>query len=146
AQRLVMYRALAELMQVTRAEINTVSGAAKIQDELTELANTGRLNDLFNEIDGAAKQAIMLQGQGRTKEAIDLYTRQVSFRIANELQPRIDQELKGERDEVTAESAGMAQVQLNARIASILLAALGVLGLGLLGSRLYRSVIRPLEQ
>src|SRR4029077_19770520 len=101
AQRVSMQRALAELMQVTRAEISTVSDTNQIQNELTELANSGRLNDLFNAIDAAAKQAIVLQGQGRTTEAIDPYPRQVAFRLTNELQPRIDHELADERGEMT---------------------------------------------
>src|ERR1700730_11025678 len=133
-------------MQVTKAEVNTVSDTNEIQNELTELANSGRLNDLFNAIDAAAKQSIVLQGEGRTKEAIDLYTRQVAFRLTNELQPRIDHELADERAEMTTESANISQIQFNARVASALLASLSFLCLGVLGAYLYRSVMRPLDQ
>jgi signal transduction histidine kinase len=146
AVRVSMYRALAELTQVTKAEVNTVRGTNEIQNELTELANSGRLNDLFNAIDAAARQAIVLQGEGRTKEAIDLYTRQVAFRLTNELQPRIDHELDDERGEMATESANISQVQFNAGVAATLLASLGVLCLVVLGAYLYRSVVRPLGQ
>jgi signal transduction histidine kinase len=146
ARRVSMYRALAELMRVTRAEINTVSGRNQIQDELSELANSGRLNDLFNAIDAAAKQAIVLQAEGRTKEALDLYTRQVAFRLTNEFQPRIDRELQDERSEMNEESANIAQVQFNAAVAAALLASLCLVCLVALGAYLYRSVMRPLDQ
>jgi two-component system OmpR family sensor kinase len=145
AQRVSVQRALAELMQVTRAEISTV-GANQIQNELTELANSGRLNDLFNAIDAAAKQSIALQAEGRTKEAIDLYTRQVAFRLTNELQPLIDHELGDERGEMTTESANISQVQLNVRLVSALLASLSLLCLVVLGAYLYRSITLPLDQ
>ena len=146
AQRVSMQRALAELMQVTKAEVSTVSGTNEIKNELTELANSGRLNELFNAIDAAAKQSLALQGEGRTKEATDLYTRQVAFRLANELQPLIDHELADERGEMTTESANISRLQFNAAVASTLLASLSLLCLAVLGAYLYRSVMRPLYQ
>ncbi len=145
ATRVNMYRALAELMRVTRAEVSTVSGPTEIQSELPELANSERLSDVFNAIDAAARQAIVLRGQGRTDEAIDVYTRQVAFRLANELQPRIEHELEDERGEMTDESASLAQVRFEARVASAVLAVLAVCCLVLLGGYLYRSVISPLN-
>ncbi len=143
--RVSMYRTLAELMRVTRAEVSTLSGMKQIQGELPEVANSERLAEVFDAIDGAARQAIVLQRQGRTAEAMDLYNRQVAFRLANELRPWIEHELEDERGEMTDESANIAQVQFNARLASAVLASLSVLCLVVLGAYLYRSLMRPLD-
>jgi two-component system OmpR family sensor kinase len=143
--RASMYRTLAELLRVTRAEVNTLSGMKQIQGELPELVNSERLSDVFNAIDEAAKQAIALQRKGRTKEAVDLYARQVAFPLANELQPWIDHELEDERGEMTTESANIARVQFEVRVVFAVLTLLAAVCLALLGAYLYRSVTRPLD-
>lgn len=98
-----MERVLANLARATRQELNVFTGSADLQKELPELEQVRRMTDLYHAIDTSAKRAFTLNANGDGGEAGRVLSREVDFRLTNELQPLIDAGIAEERQEVDAQ-------------------------------------------
>lgn len=97
--RVALERHFARLSQVTRAEIERLSGRGAVDDELHTLDNARRMTELYHAIDRSTARALVLLRDGATDEAIAMFRTDVSFRLTNELQPLIDADILGERSQ-----------------------------------------------
>lgn len=100
-----MDRVLANLARATREELNAFTGSPDLQKELPELETVRRMTDLYHAIDAAAKRAFSLSASGDGGEAARVVSREVDFRLTNELQPLIDAGIGEERAEVADQLA-----------------------------------------
>ena len=105
--RLNMERAFARLTQITRDEISALGGADEIRNQLPDIENTRRMIELYHAIDLAASRALVLQRDGRSTEAMDVFQREVDFRLKNEFAALLDSALQDERNELGSELAGV---------------------------------------
>ncbi len=140
--RVAMARHFARLSQITRDQIAALAGAGDVQGALPELDNTRRMTELYHAIDRSTARMLILLRDGRQEEARSLFNLDIAFRLSNELQPLIDSELQGERDEVREleADAGAAREQLTLVAAAI--AGVGVAGLLLMGLFAFRALRR----
>lgn len=95
-----MDRVLAALTRATREELSIFTGSGDLQKELPELETVRRMTDLYHAIDASAKRAFGLAATGDGGEAARVLSREVDFRLTNELQPLIDAGITEERAEV----------------------------------------------
>lgn len=144
--RLDMEKVFARVNQATRDEIATLGGLAEVQAELPEIEENRRMLELYHAIDVSATRALALQRDGRQIEGIQLFNRDVAFRLANELQPQIDRALREERAEVGEQLDSIHDWQVRLWTAGVVLAVLALICLVALGSLLRRSIARPLEE
>ena len=133
-----MDRVLANLARATREELNAFTGSTDLQKELPELETVRRMTDLYHAIDASARRAFSLAGSGDGGEAARVLSREVDFRLTNELQPLIDAGIGEERDEIAeqVEALTAARNQTFAAAAAAGVALLVVVALlALLASR-----------
>ena len=140
--RVAMERNFARLSQVTRDEIGNIAGVGDVQGELPELDNTRRMTELYHAIDRSTARMLILLREGKQSEAREVFNLEVAFRLSNELQPLIDSELEGERDEVIALEGDAAAAQQRLVITAGTTGAIGVLGMVLIGFAAWRAVGR----
>ena len=126
ASRIEMERSLSRLAQVTRQQIARLGGVDKVATQLPEIDNTRRMIELYHGIDLSATRAQAQQRAGNAGQAMQLFQTEVQFRLANELQPLLDQSLTGERAEIAAELDALARQRFNS--------TMGALATGLVGS------------
>ncbi len=119
-------RVLANLARVTREELNLFTGSAELQRELPELEQVRRMTDLYHAVDASAKRAFALSASGDGGEAARVLSREVDFRLTNEMQPLIDAGIREEGAEVSE------QVDALARSRTTLLSAAAIAGAALL--------------
>lgn len=124
-------RVLANLARVTREELNAFTGSADLQKELPELEQVRRMTDLYHAIDAAAKRAFSLNASGDGGEAARVLSREVDFRLTNEMQPMIESGIREERFEVAEQADAFAQSRTTLLVAGA--AAAGTLFLVLFG-------------
>lgn len=103
-----MDRALAILARATREELNAFTGSDDLQKELPELETVRRMTDLYHAIDASAKRAFSLNSSGDGGEAAHVLSREVDFRLTNEMQPLIDTGIAEERDEIATQVGMLA--------------------------------------
>ncbi|RYE10963.1 MAG: HAMP domain-containing histidine kinase [Hyphomicrobiales bacterium] len=124
-----MDRVLANLTRATRAEMHTLSGPAELQAELPEIEQVRRMVDTYRAIDTAAIRAFRLADNGDAAGARDVMSREVDFRLTNEMQPLISGNIADEAREVSDKLAALAQWRQDAVIASAAAALLLLVGL-----------------
>lgn len=144
--RLDMEKVFARLNQATRDEIATLGGLSEVQAELPEVEENRRMLELYHGIDVNATRALALQRDGRQVEGIALFSRDVAFRLANELQPQIDRALQDERAEVADQLDAIATWQARLWAGGAVLAVAALACLISLGYLLRRSIVRPLGE
>ncbi|KFL27496.1 hypothetical protein JP74_07930 [Devosia sp. 17-2-E-8] len=144
--RLDMEKVFARLNQATRDEIATLGGLSEVQAELPEIEENRRMLELYHSIDLNATRALALQRDGRQVEGIQLFSRDVAFRLANELQPQIDRALQEERAEVAEQLDAIQDWQFRLWAAGVVLAVLALACLVALGYLLRRAIVRPLDE
>ena len=137
-----MDRILARLARATRDELNAFTGSADLQHELPELERVRRMTDLYHAIDAAAKRAFILNGTGDGGEAARVLSREVDFRLTNEMQPLIDAGIDEERAEVSAQLGELAKARTTLTIAAAGTGAGMLVVVGLLAWLLSRRVDR----
>jgi signal transduction histidine kinase len=138
--------AFERLTEVTRAEVSTLDGLDEIQRELSDVEDASRMTELYNAIDRAAQRVFALKDAGRQDEAVDIFRRDVEYRLSNEFEELIEAALQDERNEVTAERA---EVRAQQELAFLGAAALSLVALGasaFLGLNLHRSIARPMRE
>ena len=145
AARIEIERLLARLTQSTRAEITTLSGMDEVQSELPELEGARRVVELYHSIDGAMNNVLSLRRVSQNDAALGVYQRSVSFRLANELLPLLDDAASDERDEIATEIAKVGVAKGPLFIGAGTLVSLGLLSIVALGISLWRSIARPLR-
>lgn len=138
-------RVLANLARATREELNAFTGSADLQKELPELEQVRRMTDLYHAIDAAAKRAFGLNASGDGGEAARVLSREVDFRLANELQPLIDDGIREERAEVAEEAGRFAGARTNLLTAAAAAAGLSVMLVLALGALLNRRMRNALQ-
>jgi len=144
--RLDMEKVFARINQATRDEINTLGGLSEVQAELPEIEENRRMLELYHAIDVNATRALALQRDGRQVEGIQLFNRDVAFRLANELQPQIDRALTSERGEVAEQLDAIHEWQARLLAAGVAIAVVALACLLTLGYLLRRSINRPLAE
>lgn len=140
--RVAMARQFARLSQVTRDQIAALAGAGDVQGALPELDNTRRMTELYHAIDRSTARMLILLREGRQEEARSLFNLDIAFRLSNELQPLIDSELQGERDEVTELEADAEAARQQVTLLAAVIAGVGVAGLLLIGLFALRALRR----
>jgi signal transduction histidine kinase len=80
--------------------------------------------------------------EGKQADARELFNLEIAFRLSNELQPLIDSELQGEREEVEALEADAAAAQQRVIVAAGLTGAVALAGLLLIGLLAWRALHR----
>jgi len=140
--RLAMERSFARLSQVTRDEIGALAGVGDVQGELPKLDNTRRMTELYHAIDRSTARMLIQLREGQQDDARDLFNLEIAFRLSNELQPLIDSELNGERDEVLGLEDAAAAAQQNIAVAAMFAGGGGTIGLLLIGLLAWRSARR----
>lgn len=121
-----MDRVLARLARATREELNAFTGSADLQKELPELESVRRMTDLYHAIDASARRAFTLNSAGDGGEAAQVLSREVDFRLTNELQPLIDAGIGEERGEI-AEQVTMLTAARNQTLAAAAAAGVALL-------------------
>lgn len=140
-----MDRVLANLTRATRAEMHTLSGAAELQSELPELEQARRMVDTYRAIDGAAIRAFRLADSGDVAGAREVLSREVDFRLTNEMQPLITESIADETGEIVGKLAELAEWRRNAILTAGAIALALFLALILLGIWLQRRTKRALN-
>lgn len=140
--RVTMERNFARLSQVTRDEIGGLAGVGDVQAELPELDNTRRMTELYHAIDRSTARMLIQLREGKQADARELFNLEIAFRLSNELQPLIDSELQGEREEVEALEADAAAAQQRVVVAVGLTGAVALAGLLLIGLLAWRALHR----
>ncbi len=142
AARLDLERSFARLSQMTRSRISSAAGSGEIESQLPRLENARRMTELYHAIDRSAARALVLQRDGRPRDAVELFEREVSFRLSNELQPLIASDLGNERGQLQALSAAAAEGRRSALLAGGVVAAAGLGIVALLARGLFAAVRR----
>ena len=140
--RVAMERNFARLSQVTRDEIGAMAGVGDVRGELPELDNTRRMTELYHAIDRSTARMLIQLREGQPDEARQLFNLEIAFRLANELQPLIDSELQGEKDEVSELQDASAAAQHNLTVAAAIAGGVGFAGFLLIGTLAWRAVRR----
>ncbi len=146
AARAEMDEAFERLTEVTRAEVSTLEDLDEIQRELSDVEDASRMAELYNAIDRAAQRVFALQDAGRQEEAVDIFRRDVEYRLSNDFEELIEASLQDERNEVAAERA---EVRAQQELAFVGAGALSLIALAVsafLGVGLHRSIARPMRE
>jgi signal transduction histidine kinase len=142
ASRVAMERNFARLSQVTRDEIGSLAGVGDVTGELPELDNTRRMTELYHAIDRSTARMLIQLREGQQVEARELFNLDIAFRLSNELQPLIDSELDGEREEVDELTADAAAAQQNLVLGAGITGGVAVVGFLLIGLLAWQAVHR----
>lgn len=140
-----MSNAFDRLREVTRAEFSTLDGLDEVRRELSDVEITGRMVELYRAIDVAAERVFALQRDGKQAEAVELFRRDVEYRLSNDFENLLETALNDERDEVARELAEVRERQQGLLRWSVAIALLALLCGAALGFGLNRSIVRPLQ-
>ncbi len=146
AARAEMDEAFERLSTVTRAEISTLDGIDEVQREISDVENASRLNELYKAIDRAAQRVFALQDAGQQQQAVDIFRRDVEYRLSNDFEEIIEAALQDERSEVVAERAEVRAQQEAAFVGAAVLTLIALAASIYLGVSLHRSVARPMRE
>jgi two-component system, OmpR family, sensor kinase len=136
-----MERSLSRLNQATRQQIADLAGMDEVATQLPDVDVTRRMIELYHAIDMSAARALVQQRDGKLAEAAQLFQTEVQFRLANELQPLLENSLEGERKQAAGEFAALASLRGNLAYVIggiVVVGALCLVGVALL---LRRSVL-----
>ena len=143
--RTEMNEAFDRLREVTRAEVSTLSGLDEVRRELSDIEITGRMAELYRAIDGAAEKVFALQREGKQAEAVELFRRDVEYKLSNDFENLLEAALDDERSEVARELAEVREQQQRLLLWSVAIALLAALCGAGLGFGLHRSIVRPVQ-
>ena len=141
-----MERVLANLARATREELNAFTGSPDLQKELPELETVRRMTDLYHAVDASARRAFSLSGSGDGGEAARVLSREVDFRLTNEMQPLIDAGIAEERGEVAAQIDALAAARTRLLVAAAATALVLLLAVVLLAWLAVRRFDRAAAQ
>jgi signal transduction histidine kinase len=85
AARLEMERGFVRLAQEARDQVALASGGPETRTLLADVEQTRRMLELYHAIDLSAARAFVLKRDLRPDEALEIYRRDVDFRLTNEL-------------------------------------------------------------
>lgn len=143
--RAEMQEAFVRLREVTRAEFSTLDGLEEARREISDVEITSRMAELYRAIDGAAERVFALQREGKQAEAVELFRRDVEYRLSNDFENLLESALDDERSEVTRELAEVRDQRRRLLIWAVAISLLAlVCGAGL-GYGLHRSIVRPVQ-
>jgi signal transduction histidine kinase len=120
-------RDFALLDRATRAEIETLEHVEDVATELPEVDATRRVTELYHAIDLATAQALKQVRDGNATDGRQIYMGQVRFRLANELEPQLENQLELEQKDVASGRDDLAGLLRNAAIFGVGIAGLGIL-------------------
>ncbi|MDR4308647.1 HAMP domain-containing protein [Chelatococcus sambhunathii] len=143
--RAEMKEAFDRLREVTRAEVSTLSGLDEVRRELSDIEITSRMEELYRAIDGAAERVFALQREGKQAQAVELFRRDVEYRLSNDFENLLEAALADERSEVSRELAEVREQQRLLLFWSVAIALLAALCGAGLGFGLHRSIVRPVQ-
>jgi signal transduction histidine kinase len=138
-------KAFEDLQRVTREEFSTIRSQDEMQRELSDVEMSARLSELYADIDKAADEVFALQDAGRKDRALEVFRKDVEYRLANDLENLIDVALVDERSEVSAARAEVSHKQQLLFIATLASALTALVAGAGLGFGLHRSIIKPVE-
>ena len=107
--RLDMERGFVRLTQEAREQASAAPGGTETRDLLTDVENTRRMLELYHAIDLAAARAFVLARDGQRPEALQVYQREVEFRLTTELSTLLDDAVTEEQQRLEAENARWAE-------------------------------------
>ena len=143
--RVEMERGLSQLMAVTRAEIAGLTDMAEVETELRDLENARRMVELYHAIDSSAARAIALDRDGDRETALQMFQREVAFRLTNELQTLLDTAVREERNEVAGEFAEIRGLQQTLLVWAGIIVVVAIASVVVLGLLLHRAIVPPLR-
>ena len=135
AARIAVTRALARLTQATRNAISGLADSGAVAEALPGLEDAQRIAELYYAIDRSSNQAISNKRDLQTAVAIEIFRREVAFRLDNEVQPLLDaaaQSASADADAVTSAAKGRTDLIRLWGFAAVALLGLGTLCTGLL--------------
>lgn len=141
-----MRDAFARLGEVTRGEVTTMRNLEEVRRELFDVETASRMAELYRAIDAAAERVFAFQREGKQTDAVELFRREVEYRLSNDFDNLLESALDDERSEVARE---FAEVRIQQRLLFIGSVALGLLALlsgAALAFGLARSIVRPLQE
>ncbi|MFM9858033.1 ATP-binding protein [Pseudoxanthobacter sp. M-2] len=138
-----MDEAFALLAEVTRAEVSTFNSVEEVRRELSDVEELATLRELYRAIDRAAEQVFGLKAEGRMDAAVEVFRRDVEYRLANDFENQIEAALQDERDEVAGELADVRRMQNRLFIGAGVFSAIALIAGGALGWVLSRSIVGP---
>lgn len=145
AARDEMKSAFERLREVTRAEVSTLSGMDEVSRELSDVEMTSRMAELYRAIDGAAERVFALQREGKQAEAVELFRRDVEYRLSNDFENLLESALDDERSEVARELQEVRDHQRRLLAWSVAIGLLALICGAALAFGLNRSIVRPLH-
>lgn len=140
-----MNHAFERLREVTRAEMGTLDGLDEVRREISDVEIMGRMVELYRAIDGAAEKVFALQRDGKQADAVELFRRDVEYRLSNDFESLLESALNDERSEVARELAEVRERQTRLLVWSVAIALLALICGAGLGFWLHRSIVRPLQ-
>ena len=143
--RAEMVSAFDRLREVTRAEVSTLSGVEEVRRELSDVEISSRMTELYRAIDVAAERVFALKREGKQAEAVELFRRDVEYRLSNDFEKLLESALADERGEVARELEEVRVQQRRLLIGSILISVLALACGAALGFGLHRSIVRPAQ-
>lgn len=146
AARVRMERTFANLTRVTRAEIITLRNMNAVEAELPKVDNARRMLELYHGIDMSANQALKLKRVGEPEQANLAFQRNVEFRITNELQPLLQNDLSQETAKMSTLAGRMRHLEFEMGIAVVAAAVLAIAGVGALAVMFHRAVVVRLHR
>lgn len=88
--RLDMERGFMRLTQEARDQAAAAPSGAETRDLLSDVENARRMRELFHAIDLSAARAVVLVRDGEAEAALQVYEREVDFRLSTELATLLD--------------------------------------------------------
>ena len=140
-----MRDAFERLREVTRAEVSTLHDMEEVRRELSDVEMASRMAELYRAIDGAAERVFALQREGKQAEAVELFRREVEYRLSNDFENLLESALDDERSEVARELAEVRTQQRRLLFGSVAIGFLALISGAALAFGLARSIIRPLQ-
>lgn len=141
-----MRDAFVRLREVTRAEISTMHDLEEVRRELSDVETASRMAELYRAIDQAAERVFALQRDGKQAEAVELFRREVEYKLSNDFENLLESALDDERSEVARELAEVRTQQRRLLMGSVAIGLLALLSGAALAFGLARSIVRPLQE
>jgi len=107
--RLDMERGFVRLTQEARDQVAATGDAPEQQQLLTDVENARRMLELYHAIDLSAARALVLSRDGRSADALQVYRREVDFRLATELMTLLEDGITRDRQRLEAAHADWMQ-------------------------------------
>lgn len=140
-----MRDAFERLREVTRAEVSSLGSMEEVRRELSDVEMASRMAELYRAIDMAAERVFALQREGKQAEAVELFRRDVEYRLSNDFENLLESALDDERGEVARELEEVRTQQRRLLFWSLAISLLALICGAALGFGLNRSIVRPLQ-